>query len=64
MLFKRVDVEPEQNQVMWGLGARLRKAFGQTPVAVLKAVKLRPAKYDVANDVNYEANAVSTSLKI
>ena len=49
---------------MWGFGARLRKAFGQQPVAVFKAVKLRPAKYETTNEVNYEANAVSTSLKI
>ena len=49
---------------MFGLGARFRRMFAQNPVAVFKAVKLRPATYKPEADVQYEANAIANSLKI
>ena len=63
MLFKRVDTEPKE-QPLFGFGARLRRAFGQTPLAVFKAVKLRPATYKPEAEVNFEANAVANSMRV
>lgn len=65
MLFKRVDAQP-QEQKMFGFGSRLRQAFGfgHQPVAVFKAVKLRPSTYKPEADVNYEANSIASSLRI
>jgi len=50
MLFKRVEVEPQEQQ-MFGLGARFRRVFAQNPLAVFKAVKLRPTTYKPEADV-------------
>lgn len=63
MLFKRVEAEPQEQQ-MFGLGARFRRMFARNPIAVFKAVKLRPATYKPEESVNYEANAVANSIKI
>jgi|TARA_B110000305_G_scaffold212894_1_gene248383 hypothetical protein len=38
--------------------------FAKNPLAVFKAVKLRPSVYKPEEDVAYEANSVVNSLKI
>lgn len=62
MLFKRVDVEQEPQWL--GLGSRFKRMFAKNPLAVFKAVKLRPSVYKPEEDVAYEANSVVNSLKI